>query len=272
MFVVISAILGARVFSLVFEDGLKQVFYHPLPTILRPGFWLHGGIAGAALASTYLYSVGAITDLLTVGGSLAVGLPLFEFFSRIGCHCYGCCYGKPYDPKELAESRRFWFVFLPVVYRHPSSSALARTRPSCVGVPLIPIQLASAVAFLCLFLAVAVPFIVVFQLSVSAVGCIVLMGHTSIRLLTETYRSDYRGEGVKAMGFSTTALLSLVQMVGAIWSLIWIWKGEATNTDTVLIAKSLAQFGKPAYGVSFFSFLLGTMVYGIHQGEIGRWV
>ncbi|KAJ6544375.1 hypothetical protein B0H19DRAFT_1267650 [Mycena capillaripes] len=46
-----SAIFFARVFSLFMEDGIAQLIAHPLRTIFRPGFWLHGGLFGAAVGA-----------------------------------------------------------------------------------------------------------------------------------------------------------------------------------------------------------------------------
>ncbi|KAL0569317.1 hypothetical protein V5O48_012650 [Marasmius crinis-equi] len=270
--VVASAVLGARLFSLIFEDGLKQLLYAPIPTIFRPGFWLHGGIAGATFAAIYLYYVGEVTDLVTFGGSLAIGLPLFEFFSRIGCHCYGCCYGRPLTPEELSKARRFWLVFPPVVYSHPSNSVLSRSRPSWVGVPLVPIQLASAVTFFSLFAGVAVPLLIVYAVPVPVVGCIILIGHALIRLLTERYRSDYRGEGVKALGLSTTTgFLALTQMMVAASTLVWM-AGRGGDSSITTPSGSLHQLGSPSLGGSLSSFGLGALVYGIHKGKIGYWV
>ncbi|KAG7093655.1 hypothetical protein E1B28_007317 [Marasmius oreades] len=266
--VIIFAVLGARLFSLIFEDGLKQFFHSPLSTLLRPGFWLHGGIAGATLASIYLAYMDAISDIAIFGGSLAVGLPLFEFFSRIGCHCYGCCYGRPFTSGGSSSTpSTFWYFFPPVVYSHPSDSALSRSQPTWVGLPLIPIQIASAAAFFSLFIFLAVPLITVLKLSVPVAGCIVLIGHSLLRLITERYRSDYRGEGMKGTRFTTTGLMTLLQLAIGVSSLVWM-----VNTWEIVTTTTNLRFGKPSIKLTGFSFGLGAMVYGIHKGRIGRWL
>ncbi|KAF9266916.1 hypothetical protein L218DRAFT_1074761 [Marasmius fiardii PR-910] len=263
--VISSAVLGARLFSLVFEDGLKQFFHAPLPTLFRPGFWLHGGIVGAVFTSIYLAYTGTIPDIITLWGSLAVGLPLFEFFSRIGCHCYGCCYGRPFIAGDLSKTGTvFWYLFPPVVHSHASSSALSRVRPSWVGVPLIPIQLASAAGFLGLFFC-TVPLIAILEVSVPVTGCIVLIGHSFFRFFTERFRGDYRGEGVKGIRwFTTTGLMALLQLTVAASLLIWM---VLTRDLTATV-----NLGEPSMKMVSFSFSLGALVFGIHKGKIGYWM
>ncbi|KAK7061075.1 hypothetical protein VNI00_000810 [Paramarasmius palmivorus] len=262
--VIFCSVLGARIFSLVFEDGLKQLVHAPFPTLFRPGFWLHGGIAGAAVSSFYLYHTGALTSLDGFGGALAVGLPLYEFFSRIGCHCYGCCYGRPSTPVELKRKGGSFFAIRPVVYSHPSLSALARARPDWVGKPLVPIQLFSAGLFLSLFVFIAVPLIALAHVPLALVGGIVLVSHSLIRLWTEKYRADYRGrEGATVL--SVTGIMAIMQLLVSVLSVAWMigrmdLEGLATLYLDKLHWKSISV-----------SFGFGVLIYGGHRGEIGRW-
>ncbi|ESK94891.1 hypothetical protein Moror_14058 [Moniliophthora roreri MCA 2997] len=261
--VISCSVLGARIFSLIFEDGLKQFVYAPISTCLRPGFWLHGGIAGAAVSSSYLYHIGAIPSIDAFCGALAVGLPLYEFFSRIGCHCYGCCYGRPLT-QEMKNDGKFLFVG-PAIYSHPFMSALARAHPSWVGVPLLPIQLVSAVLFLVLFLFIAIPLVTLVQIPLASAGCIVLFGHSTIRLWTEKYRADYRGkQGV--MSLSTTGVMAVLQPLASVLGIMWM------NSTKGLEQASGVHLDGLHWPSILFSLGLGVLVYGGHRGKIGQWI
>ena len=97
--ITVSSVFGARLFSLIFEDGIK-VFSNPLKSIFRPGFWLHGGVTFLIMSLYRNQSV--MTNRLVFIDAAGLGFPLYEFFSRLGCHSYGCCFGKKADKKSKA--------------------------------------------------------------------------------------------------------------------------------------------------------------------------
>ncbi|KAJ7075736.1 hypothetical protein B0H15DRAFT_649864 [Mycena belliarum] len=154
---ILLAIFFARAFSLVMEDGMARLRVQPLRTIFRPGFWLHGGLFGAGVGALVAQMAGYVPDFRLFAASLAVGLPVYEMFSRIGCHSYGCCYGCPVEPIQglpsSPRSRLLWraFPYSAVTYDHPTDYAVTRAEPRLLRQPLIPIQLISATLFLLLF-------------------------------------------------------------------------------------------------------------------------
>jgi prolipoprotein diacylglyceryltransferase len=170
------SIFGARLFSMIFEDGFQKLLKTPLKAILRPGFWLHGGLAFLLLAVFANRNV--ISHPLVFFDGVGLGFPLYEAFSRIGCHSYGCCFGK-----RVSEKSRLWTSY------HDPSYAVNRIRPDLLGKRLFPVQLLSALFFFSQFwvlmMAPAMKPGMLFGAS--------LLFHSIIRLVTETFRDDPRG-------------------------------------------------------------------------------
>ncbi|KAF9019434.1 hypothetical protein BDZ89DRAFT_1073009 [Hymenopellis radicata] len=251
-----SAIVGARLFSLVFEDGLTALRCAPLRTILRPGFWLHGGVCGVGVAVLVLNHIGMLSDVWSFLGALGVGFPFYEVFSRIGCHHYGCCYGCPRADIPWAPE------FLNVTYAHPTYSALARSRPRWVKVPLFPVQLLSALAFALQALLVPLPLLAYTEVSVAFVGSMTLAGHAIVRLVSERYRADYRG--MERSKISLTAWLAMMQFILGVGCAWWTFRFQR-SPGMQLDVESVGM------GPVWTALVLGTVVYGVNKGEIGRW-
>jgi prolipoprotein diacylglyceryltransferase len=291
----LSAVVGARAFSILIEDGgLRALFSHPMRTILRPGFWLHGGFMGAGFGASVACAIGWIDihGVVRLASSLMVGLPLYEFWSRIGCHTYGCCYGiaaqakqdcnprnehSPSPPPSRSPRPNFsllWslFPFPPVSYDHPTFFAATRIDPSLLGQPLVPIQLITSTISLLLFASVTVPILLSSQGSLESAGLVTFASHGLMRLVTERARADYRGGTVQGQLLTTTAKIAVVQLGMAMVLLHWAHNPYEVNhcvlsLTTTNVIKSL----RAATQTSGFAFLLGTIVYGVHVGQAGRW-
>ncbi|KAJ7618590.1 Prolipo protein diacylglyceryl transferase-domain-containing protein [Roridomyces roridus] len=270
---ILSAIFFARVFSLVMEDGLARLLAHPLRTIFRPGFWLHGGLFGAAVGGIVAYGAGYVPDFPLFAASLAVGLPLYETFSRIGCHTYGCCFGCPVEPhtgnSAPHKSHLLWrlFPFSAVTYDHPTDYAVTRSEPKLLNQPLLPIQLISAVMFFLLFAGFALPLAA--YVSPELAGAATLIAHAAVRLATETCRADYRGP--QSGGWiSTTARMALVQAV--IGGLAVIYVLYSLPLRSASFVPVLEAYNDGRIGASFAAVAVGTLVYGVHVEEIGTWI
>ncbi|KAF8894982.1 hypothetical protein CPB85DRAFT_221259 [Mucidula mucida] len=246
-----SAFVGARLFSFVFEDGLRS------KTVLRPGFWLHGGMGGASAAVVVLHHIGILPDAWSFLGALGVGLPFYEVFSRIGCHHYGCCYGCPLAEVAWAPQ------FLSVTYAHPTYSALARSRPQWVKVPLFPIQLLSALGFALQALFGSLILFVYKDVSVAFVGSMSLAGHALVRLISERYRADYRG--MERSRISLTAWFAILQFLLGMGCAWWTFTFQRSPG-------SMIHFDVANMGPVWTALILGTVAYGVNRGEIGRWV
>lgn len=260
--ILLCAVIGARTLSLVFEDGLPQLLSNPLPTIFRPGFWLHGGIAGAGIG--IVLSRESILRPLDMVTALGLSLPLYEAFSRLGCHSYGCCFGRPLSAAEAAgtEVPLLWRLVPVAAARYNGgSAAVVRARPELRGRLLFPIQRISAVMYLLVF-GGTVGAVVGGWVGVGAAGWTSLVLHAAVRLVTEGYREDFRGDVGAAV--TATGALAGVQMVAGAVGLVCGGTGGAVGRGW--------GGGEAAVGCAVFAFVLGFAVYGYNFRRIGAWV
>jgi phosphatidylglycerol:prolipoprotein diacylglycerol transferase len=133
--VVLSAVLGAKIFHTLFEaqghnlpdgttatgllDLIKADPWH-WARLFESGYVFYGGVV-VAIGFTYLYTVRAgLPDKGSIGDYAAPGLALGIAIGRTGCFLAGCCYGTETDVA--------WAVVFPV--GHASGS-----------VPIHPVQL-----------------------------------------------------------------------------------------------------------------------------------
>lgn len=94
---IIAAVLGSRIFHILVEAP-GYYWEHPIRVFY---FWQGGFVSIGA----YIFSISACIIYLWKRGLdgwryfdiLAVIVPIVIFFTRIGCLCVGCCYGKPTD-------------------------------------------------------------------------------------------------------------------------------------------------------------------------------
>ncbi|KAJ7062742.1 Prolipo protein diacylglyceryl transferase-domain-containing protein [Mycena amicta] len=266
----LSAVLGARLFSLVMEDGITALFSRPIQTLFRPGFWLHGGLLGAAVGAVGAHRLGLVLSLPRFVASLAMGLPLYEACSRVGCWTYGCCYGSPVCSSHRRPLLWRLFPFPATVYAstEPSDYAVTRLDPALQHQPLVPIQLISSALFALLFLCISLPLAVLTNIGVEGAGATTLALHAIVRLATETCRADYRG----AVGaqISTTGRIALGQGVGAGMWLAWVLYHDqslpsASRSGGNILGWEQAQ-------AAMMAALLGMLAYGVHVERIGSWV
>lgn len=178
--------LGARVVYILVE--WEWFLSNPLSVILsRSGFVFYGGIISGILTVLILAKKHKI-NLLKTTDIAAVGIPLGHALGRIGCFCYGCCYGKPTDSG--------WGILFP-----PESPA------GLLGVKVIPTQLISALfLFLIFFLLLILKKYKRFD------GRILLsygICYGIFRFIIEFYRGDSRGE-ILSLSISQFAALVLI--------------------------------------------------------------
>ncbi len=251
-FVFIVTLVGIRAFSVLLE--WRELFRRPLQTLLKPGFMLHGGIAGGVAAAWVVShlsgrSIGALLD------GAAIALPLGEAVARLGCYVYGCCWGRP-------TGRNFG-----VRYRSPHAKVL-RCKPHLEGVHIHPAQLYALIAYGVLFalMYVALPYIP-YQGMLAGAYFIV---HSVIRVSLERFREDDRGV---AMGrFTHTNLYSLLMVLGGGVLLLMSWQAArplhlnlSVRLVHVLTSPSLLPW------ILVCSAVFG-LAYGLHRGSVGSWI
>ena len=88
----IGLMVGAKLFYAI--PFLGKLDEQPLSVIFS-GYVFYGGLIGL-IAGVLIYGKWRNLPLLTLADILAVIVPLFHGFGRIGCFLAGCCYGKEY--------------------------------------------------------------------------------------------------------------------------------------------------------------------------------
>jgi phosphatidylglycerol---prolipoprotein diacylglyceryl transferase len=250
----LAVLLGARVASAAAD--WQRVLSDPLGALVRPGFFMHGGLAGGALAALgYCWWAG--TDPLIWCDALAFCMPIGEALCRIGCYVYGCCWGRP------SEGR------FGVCYTSPHA-AVVREKSIHRGVRLHPAQLYATVAhgvLFALFLALLPnkPFDGFF-------AGLYLVLHPLLRFFLETFRDDHRGSlGGK---LTHTQLYSFIQLLLGIACLAGSalrqhnHAFEMSFSHAVLAALSVPDVLIPILG----STLAVILAFGVHFGRVGSWL
>ncbi len=245
-------VLGARAFS-VLLDG-RALFRSPLRTLLKPGYMLHGGVFGGAVAIGLYASLGGESPL-GVLDSAALALPLGEAIARFGCLVYGCCWGRP------TTSR--------VGIRYTSAHAkVVRCQPGLHGRRLHPAQMYASLAHTALFalllvLAPRAPFE-----GLVAVGY--LVAHPVIRVVLERFRTDDRGSLVGPL--THTNLYSAVQLVaGAALAVVLVPRGSAVALDAGAHLGDVWSSVGALLSVAGISVMV-ALVFGVHYRQVGQWV
>jgi phosphatidylglycerol:prolipoprotein diacylglycerol transferase len=116
LIVVISGVLGARLFYILFYDPL---FYFSNPgeiiRINEGGLSIHGGIVSAVVAG-YLYSIKSKISFLELADIAVVGIALAQGIGRVGCDVFGkpmtniMLWGINYNGQILHPAQVYEFI------------------------------------------------------------------------------------------------------------------------------------------------------------------
>jgi phosphatidylglycerol---prolipoprotein diacylglyceryl transferase len=95
-YLILAALVGSRVLYVLLE--LPTFVANPLKifALWEGGLVFHGGVILALLVAFYYIRRHGLPWRATLD-ALAVGLPLGQFFGRLGCFMAGCCYGSAAD-------------------------------------------------------------------------------------------------------------------------------------------------------------------------------
>lgn len=214
---------------------------------------LHGGLLGGAAAFTVIARATGV-NFLTYCDGAALALSLGEAIARVGCHVYGCCWGRPTNG--------------PIGIRYTSKNAsVIRHEPHLIDVRLHAVQLYSSLFAMCIF------GVLLWQLRaktfdgmLAATYCVV---HPIGRLMQEQLRQDNRG---RLWGrWTHTNFYSIIIFACG----IYIWFRHAALPNTPLdrqihwsqIVKNTNVLGWVIPFALIFSF-----VYGIHYKSVGSWL
>lgn len=254
LFLLIPGILvGLRAFSVMLE--WRELFRRPLQTLVKPGYMLHGGLAGGTVM---LFVISSITGhpALTLLDGTAFALPLGEAIARLGCFVYGCCWGRP-------TSSRFGVRYT------SKESKVVRCAPHLENVKIHPAQLYALVVYLGLFVVLyaMLPYLP-FDGFLTAVY---LISHSVIRYSLEYFRQDDRG---KLWGKLThTNLYSGIMVVLGGVILAWGYAGSPTFHHLDMSIRFIHLFGDLTIlpWIAACGLVFGA-AYGVHYKKVGSWL
>lgn len=211
----------------LFFWGAQGVHFlsNPKEYVRQTGFYVQGGILGGAVWALMVTRLTGIS-LLLIGDGLSWGFLLGQFFGRLGCFNYGCCYGKhSHGPFSINY--------------HNEEAKVLRLHPELKNVPLIPSQLYQSLVNLMAF--VAFSFLIVPLHRNGLVMGLFLVYYGTARMLFEKIRADIYFDGKRKW------LTFYVSMTAAVIGVFYLSAGH------LLIPQTLTSFS-PALPVS-----LGTL-------------
>lgn len=216
---VLAGIIGGRVAHVVeywHADGFDTDFLRAF-AVWKGGLVFYGGLAAALLVLAAWCAVKK-PDVLALMDTLAVGVPLGHAFGRIGCFCYGCCWG------EVSHSA------LAVTFPARSPVWCAQVHEGLVGplsassLPVLPTQLFEAAFLFGLF-----AFLLWLHRRKGAyvvASYFVLYGIW--RFAIEFLRSDERPS---ALGLSSAQLFSIPLVAAGVALFIWSLKRHGKHSS-----------------------------------------
>src|SRR5579862_2604715 len=219
IYIIISALIGAKLLLLVTDFQTFRTDPHELLTLARSGGVFYGGLILAVVVSLW-YIRRVKLPLWTTCDVFAPGIALGHVVGRFGCLFAGCCFGK-----QVAEPH--WWT---VTFTDPFALQNVGTP---LGVPLYPTQIFEAAAeFLILMLLLATerrgrPF-------PGRTFWLYMLLYAISRFIIEFFRGDDRG----AVGvLSTSQFISVLLAPLAIIMLAYLAR---TTTPTPKVAKKAA--------------------------------
>jgi prolipoprotein diacylglyceryl transferase len=250
LFVMLPAVLiGARALNVLLE--WRQLFQKPLQTLVKPGFMLHGGVLGGAVAFL-IYSLATGYSYLLLLDAAAFAMPLGEAVCRVGCYVYGCCWGRP-------TNNGFG-----VCYTSPHAKVV-RFVPGLCGVKIHPAQIYAVVLYLAQF--VIFYMLLPYKLFDGMFAAIYLVSHAIIRFCLERFRGDDRG---KVGRVTVTDMYSLLYIPLGI--LAWIVGSAGTNTPLDLGVRWTHVAASPGIIPVGVVGVAAMFAFGLHYKQVGSWL
>jgi len=200
-YIILAAVVGSRLLYVLLD--LKHFLANPLKifALWEGGLVFHGGVVLGLAVAFYYMKVHALPWRTTLD-ALAVGMPVGQFFGRLGCFMAGCCYGSPSN--------------LPWAVTFTSPESLCPVKE-----PLHPAQLYEALLALGVF-----GVLYTFRTRKRYDGQLILIYFglaALVRFTVEFFRhpGDYRGPMLWGwMPLTQAAALAIAVVCG---SLLWWW-------------------------------------------------
>jgi prolipoprotein diacylglyceryl transferase len=251
-FMVPAVLMGCRAFSILLE--WRELFRHPVQTLIKPGYMYHGGVAGGILAMIGFSAWTGVSTMVILDGA-AIAATIGESVCRLGCYVYGCCWGRP---TSSAFGVRYW----------SPDSKVVRCAPHLQGVKIHPAQVYALVAHAAQFALFYA--LLPYKTFDGFFAVAYLITHPLIRISLEYFRQDDRGRLMG--GFTHTNLYSLLMIAGGLGILgLGLAGGANTPLDLGVRLTAVATDAAlvPWLGLIFFVCFLA---YGVHYKKLGSWV
>jgi len=152
----------------------KKFVKNPMKYLVQTGFYVQGGIIGAIVWGVFASTRLDISFFL-LADALCLGTFLGQFFGRLGCFNYGCCYGK-----ETHAHCGLGY--------HNHESKVLRIHPELEDKNLHPTQLYEAMMNLVMFIIMLIVTKTTNSLGLTTVVFFAYQG--LVRILLEFFRGD----------------------------------------------------------------------------------
>ena len=194
MVVGIFAFAGAKVFAMMW-NLLICIFRHEKVTIytfLNSGLVFYGGLCGTLFSTWLLSKRWDLEYKKDVLDSVAVVVPGFHVWGRLGCFFAGCCYGIAYKCP------------ISVIY-------INKVGGDILTVSRLPIQLIESAANICIFVTLLVMFV-----KKSHRGNLLklyLIIYPSIRFILEFFRGDWPRDVLFGVSMSQVISVTIIGVI-----------------------------------------------------------
>ena len=272
-FAISGALLGMLPISLLMVWGGARLFHlaalgrklldKPSKYLAETGFYVHGGILGGVGWILLTSSVAGVPPLVLADG-LFWGGALGQFFGRLGCLNYGCCFGRPTEsPCGIAYTNK--------------DSKILRWRPELAGVRVHPTQLYLAGSNLLFFLLACA--LLQRPIPDGALTCLCLAWHAATRLVVECFRQDIYFHG-RRNPITFVASLGTLTAAAALACVGMFLIPNALSCSALvrpMTMRTVAELwhGAPALWAAVGTVgLLAFLGYGVHGRKLGMvpWV
>lgn len=216
---------------------------------IRPRFYSFGAVYGYVIYAFCLYFYGipfcVSVNIICKALCLTCGL------GRIGCHYYGCCWGK--EMSIQTNSSKTWINIYPIRYNNKDTLIL-RLYPHFIDKYFFPIQIIESTILL---LSGVVLYIIDITYGFdSAIPNLII--YYIVRYKLNTYRHNY----VKGTNIIDFIIVPLV------FSLYLYMVPLPSNVMYVGFIKQFENFIK---NHSFYYGFIPAFIYGFHYKKLGYW-
>jgi phosphatidylglycerol---prolipoprotein diacylglyceryl transferase len=247
-------LLFAKLYAM-FSIGVSDFFRNIRRHLNETSFYQQGGMIGTITGALLLIFLLDI-PVAVLGDSLCLGGIVIMAVGRIGCHCYGCCTGKPVNGH------------FGIRYTDPNAK-ICRDHPELLNAPLLPAQLiSSAIDFLIFVLCCVVSVLYPFS------GLIMVVFFISFNLKRIAIQHFRIKPANNKIPYRLIAFLFIVFLV--LIMLIFHYEGESffeqTPSEIPFTPISYFRFWGSDLNVLaslIFVFMLNFAAYGIHGRRIG---